>query len=350
MFKKLIVLPILALLAVGCNLKEDLSDCGVLRLSLRFTYNTEQIDRLEANVNDVHFYVFDKETDILVDIIEVGYEEITRGYTEVEDLPAGTYTFVAWGCGDEDMLGDGHFIEAHMNDSPAHDHTRAAIIGETTLDDFYMMVDYDVLPDDVLGDIAPKVDDFHDLFFANVTDVVVKNEENQTVDFDFIRNTNVLKVNITGLEHLEADNATRAPAPGQPLDVFAIGKNGRYRWNNAICQDARTVRYEPPYTSLDDDSMQVDIKTLRLDLARHSEIDPIVLHVENPADGKPLISPLSVMDAIVQVKDDEGNFLYRTQEDIDREYEFPIDISIQPDKSVRIFISDWEIINLTPVK
>ncbi len=345
MFKRLIISPLLILFAAGCSLiKEDLADCGVLRLNLRFTYNIEYADRLTYHVGDIHFYVFDHATGVLAEIIEVLPEDIERGYTEVEGLPAGTYTFVAWGGGGEDV--SQHFFHTHMDDPSDHSHSGTRI-GETTLDDFYMMLDYDTLPTEVHGDITPKAETFDDLFHAAVEGVEVMQDENVTVDFNLVRNTNVLKVNITGLQHLASYNPTRAAADDQPLHVWAVGRNGRYRWDNSIDPDARLVRYEPPYTSLDETSMGVDLKTLRLDLERHAD-DPVILYVTDPATGQNLIAPLDVIDAIGQVKDENGNTLYATQEAIDREYEFPIDITILHDLSVKIFIADWEIVILTP--
>lgn len=346
MFKKFVI-PIFTLLLVGCNLHDDLSDCGIIRLNFRFTHNSEHTDKFKDNVRDVKFYIFDDATGVLVEIIEATPSDIARGYAEVKDLPAGKYTFVAWGGGSEEMTRGG-FVEAHMSDAATHDYTEFVTKGQTELDQFYMMISHDRLPDEVLGDVAPKTDGFEDIFHDAVEGVEVKNLTNQTVDFDFIRNTNIIKVTVTGLEYLANYNPTRAASPDQPLWVYAIGKNGRYRWDNTIDQYARTVRYEPPYTELDATRMQVDIKTLRLDLSRHTAIDPIKLYVINPDTGNNMIYPLDVMDAIGQVKDDNGNFLYVTQEDFDREYEFPIEISILHDLSVKISIDGWEIVNLTP--
>lgn len=349
MCKKWIVLPLLmTLLLVGCNLSEDLTDCGILRLNLSFTYNSEQTDNLETEVRDVNFYIFDDATSLLVRKVEATASDIARGYTEVRDLPAGKYTIVAWGGSSEDLLSSG-FMEIEMDDAADHSYRDLWDDDETLIDDFYMMIDHDLLPDpEVLGDLAPKTDGFDDLFYDVAAGVEVKQITNQTVDFDFIRNSNLLKVTITGLEHLATYNPSRAAAGEQPLQVYVVGKNGRYMWDNTIDPYARLVRYEPPCTSLDANTMVVDIKTLHLDLARHTAADPIQLYVVNPATGNDMIYPLDVMDAIGQVKDDAGNYLYQTQEAIDREYEYPIDISILADLSVHVFINDWEIINLTP--
>ncbi len=134
MLRKLIFLLFPVLISVGCNLKEDLSDCGVLRLAFRYTYNSQNVNRLTSAVRDIHVYAFDRSNDLLVDVIHVGWEDIAKGYVEVDHLPNGVYTFIAWAGSSEDMMDNG-FIEAHMLNAASHDHTGSALIGETTIVD-----------------------------------------------------------------------------------------------------------------------------------------------------------------------------------------------------------------------
>lgn len=76
-----------------------------------------------------------------------------------------------------------------------------------------------------------------------------------------------------------------------------------------------------------------------------------MLYITDPATGEDLHQPVDIIQAIGQVKDQGGNYLYRTQEDIDRNYCFPIRVEIpegfNPDDpgslSIRISINDWVI-------
>ncbi len=346
MFKKLIVLPLITLMAISCSLREDLSDCGVLRLNFSYTWNKEMVDRLTDHVQDIHVYIFDAEG-LLVRIVEATEADIARGYAEIEDLPGGDYTFTAWGGSSDDMIGGG-FFEARMENAAAHRHSSIRI-GETTLGEFYMMLEYDELSAVVQGDIAPRTAAFDDLFHAAVKSFKILPLTNQSVDFDFIRNTNVIKVTITGIEHLPHYDATTRADADELLQVWVAGKNGRYGWDNTIDDHARTVRYEPLQSSLTPSTMNVDIKTIHLNVDRHTGTDPIRLNVVNPVSGKSMIYPLNIVDAIQQVKGEEGDFLYPDQEAIDREYEFPIEISILSDLTTKIYIYDWEIVNLNPI-
>ncbi len=344
MLKKLTVLLLGTAFLAGC-ISEKLDDCAQCRLMLRYTYNYEDVDLITAHIQDIHIYVFDQTTRLLTDIIEVGPADIERGWVEIDDLPDGHYTFVTWGGSGEDMSRS--FSEAHMNNASVHDHSDPRI-GTTTMDDFYMMLGYDSLGDEVYGDITPAVEDFDDLFHAVAVDIPIKRGTTRSVDFDFIRNTNVLKVTVTGLEHLPGYNGgTRAPSADQPLHVFAVGPNGRYQWDNTIDPDARLVRYEPPCHTLTATTMDIDIKTMRLDIDRHSD-NPVELFIRDAVSGHDMIAPLDVVGSILQIRDTQNELLYPDQEAIDRNYEFLMNISILHDLSVEITIDDWVVVEPEP--
>ncbi len=342
MLKKLIMVLLPVFFATGC-IAERYDDCISYRLRFRYTYNSDGVDRLAAHVGHIRLYVFDLSTERLAEVIEVGSEEIARGYIDINDLPDGRYTFVAWGSSNDELSRS--FVDSHVD---ATTQLRSDIeIGRTSLSDFYMMLDCEELPVDVHGDIAPSLDTFDDLFFAKAEGIAVARGANRQVDFDFIRNTNVLKVAVTGLDYLTNYDSTRGPSANQPLHVFVTGRNGRYRYDNTIDIAAPVVRYEPPCHTLTAATMGIDIKTMHLSIDRHTD-DPILLHVHNAALGHPMIAPIDVLDAIRRAQDTRGEILYPDQEAIDRQYEFPFEISILADLSVKITVDSWEVIDTEP--
>jgi hypothetical protein len=279
---------------------------------------------------------------MLARIVELTPAEVDRGWAEIRDLSGGAYTFVVWGGSSTDML-KGGFLDAHMS---GNNPSRSVAVGETTLEEFRLMADSQPTPS---GAVAPKQETFDDLFHAAAENVQVVRGTEQAVDFDFIRNTNVVKVHISGLDKLETFD-------GEPLQVYITAENGHYGWNNGIDPYADLVRYEPKHQLLTDTDMYIDIKTLRFDLSRHDASDPILLYIIGPATGEVLTDgePIDLLKALRSVKDPQGNYPYRTQEDFDREYYFPIDIVISMNENhsvsgkaelvVRIFINDWEIV------
>jgi hypothetical protein len=341
MLKKIVILSLLACMASGC-IDEEMGDCGTgLRLQFRYTYNKERRDLLSTQVRDVRIYLFDGTTGVLANIIRADKEEIARGWIEA-DVPAGIYTATAWGgSGDDLMLGGYH--DAEMTDAAAHTYIPQARVGITTLGNFRMMLASQTLPAGYTGEVAPATENFDDLFFALATGISVSKGNKLIVDFDFIKNTSTLKVRVTGFEYL----STRAPAPGQPLEVFVTGPNERYGYNNVIGGHSRELRYEPPYAARTASAMDFNIKVQRLDAAYHS-LRPVLLHIRRPSSGQDIIAPLDVMDAILRAKDALGNPLWPTQEDIDREDEFPIEVSIAQDLSVSITVNGFEIVVTNP--
>lgn len=347
MLKKIAIFSLLTLLLGSC-IKEITEDCGDgLRLHFRFTYNEQGSNQLTDKVGDIRVYVFDGETGLLAAIVPVDAEDIARGYKDVP-LPDGFYDLVAWGGSGGD-LGQGGYLDAAMSDPATLTYSAPVTIGTTTIDQFRMMLGCDEFAGSGPGEVIPTIEQFGDLFFASAADVEASQNIRRVVNFDFIRNTSVLKITVTGLRHLTGHTAPagRAIASNQPLGVFVTGCNGIYGSNNRIDTYAPPVRYEPHYTTLTADVMEVDVKVQRMELGRHT-LHPLMLYAYSPLTGEDMIWPLNVIEAILSIRDAKNNYMYASQEDIDRQYEFPIEISILHDLSVKVSIQGFEIVNVTP--
>ena len=347
--KRLLIYPYLlgALLATGC-FGNDPGYCPCVQLTFHYTYNDEGDDHLVEAIHNIRLYVFDQRTGLLVDILDMDEDDIARGYVPLEWLPDGVYTFVAWGGGE--ALSHS-FSDVEMIDAGQHHYTGIGI-GRTTLDDFYMMVKMEELPDGIEGDVTPAKRDFDDLFFATARDVVVNGGLDRAVDFNFMRNSHYLNIDVTGLDKYPQ---TRTGSITPPVNIFVVGRNGRYRYDNSIDRAARLVRYEPEYLSLTESAMTLGIKTLRLDIDRHLT-DPVLLHVEN-AQGRDLIEPLDVIQTLLASRGPQSGQEYGNQEWLDRTYEFPMKIDISstgpPDGGdveliIRITVNGWTITYIVP--
>lgn len=340
MFRRILILSLLACLACSC-IKEKTGDCASgVRLQFRYTHNPAGQDLLAARVGDMRVYLFDRTTELLVRVIRVGREDIARGWMRVE-IPRGDYRAVAWAGSGGDLLAEGYH-EARMADPLTGECIPQAEIGEATLGDFRMALTTLDLPVGSVGEVAPREESFCDLFFA-AADVLSDNAQSRTVLFDFIKNTSTLRVRVTGLEHLAP-----VPALGQPLHVFITGPNERYLCDNSICLNTRQVRYEPPCTSLTPSAMEIDIRIQRLVIDYHTA-SPVLLYLRDPASGGDMITPLDVTDAILRALDAQGNPLWPTQREVDREDEFPFEISIRQDLSVSITVEGFEIVDAPPL-
>jgi hypothetical protein len=333
MLKRLLFFSLLSLFAVSC-IKEDMDNCQRgLRLQFRYIHNNQNTDLLSEQVRNILVYVFDQNTDVLVNVIPVGIQDIARGYMDV-NVASGLYTVLAWGGSSTDMLQGGYRDATATN--PAANTYAPITIGTTTLDEFRMMLTYDPLSGNTLADVAPKITNFDDLFYAGAESVSVVGNSRQTVDLAFIKNTSVLKVVVSGLQHLRST---------MPLEIFTTGKNWLYEYNNAPDMYTPRMLYMPQTETLTANTMEVSIKQQRLNISQMA-VDPVILYFRDPVNNTDIIAPLNLIEDIRQ------NPAYQTQAAIDAEDLFIIDISIQSVGSgltVTITINDWQIVHLTPI-
>lgn len=355
--------------------KEDTTDCFPgLRLTFSFTLHNNGGNKFGEEVNRIRVYGFDqqgvlqfKATD---DTRTLTYSYLQNGelrtvtkpnpfgalpddYVMELDVPPGKYKIVAWGG--STLNTESLFFDAQMNNTADWGYREGVTLGVTTMEDFRMFMKYNDapgLPEDIVP-VVPRIDDLwygaygvRDQTTSKYTmkDIVIKSGEVAQGDIELIKNTNLLKVSVTGIEYL-VEAMSRAALP---LDVWATAVNNCYKIDNSIGENAQSVRYTPYSEQIDGNTMLVDIKILRMDLERH-RAQPVYLTISNPVTGSKFPEqPIDIVNTLMQAKDADGNYIYTSQADFDREYEHPVEIKIDFDLQVRIFIRGWEIVSVTP--
>ena len=309
------------LLLSGCGVRgyELDKNCN-LELDFGYVFDPPGEALLPGMVDGIRVYVFDQHTSQLADILRIGRDEIVRGHMQAL-MSEGTYTFVCWASDNEDLTLGGYF-PVRMTDPASSIYTDIEI-GRTTMDEFRMMLACDPLPAGVIGEVTPREKEFDDLFFSITQDVVIGGGSDISIPLQFIRNTNVLKVRIAGIDKLE----TRAVEGA--LSVFVTAAHERYLHNNLLAPLSRRVRFELPASYSDANTMDVDIKVQRLELISYEQ-RPVVLYIQD-ASGVDLIEPIDVIASITAAQASDGSHPYDTQEEIDKQYEFEIGISLGGD-------------------
>lgn len=352
---------VVALLGTSC-IRENTDDCFTgIRLNFSFTLNEEELNKFGPDINRVHVYVFDS-NGILQQIETEKGSVLSNDYFMDIPIRPGKYTLIAWAGSNEDFLNDNSFQEGDMHDAVTHSYTPHVTLGQTRIDDFRLMMKYNIA-DDLPEDIVPSIDELDELYYGavgkrtpltckyKIEPVEVKYGLRTEREIELIKNTNILRLTVTGI-----NNVKQKVKASSPLDVWAVIRNGRYKFDNTVGEYARTIRYTPHYTRLAPDSLQVDIKTIRLDMERHTA-EPAYLYVKDPMTGYFYPDqPIDIVNTLLQARNPEtGKFLYNSQEDFDRLYVHPIEIRLEPgnvsngnDLRVRIFIKDWEIVNVVP--
>lgn len=342
------------LLQMGCT-HEDVNDCiSGLRLNFEFLVHTGQGNRFAEDVQVVKVYLFDSD-DLLYKIQSENGAILNNDYEMNIDVPPGKYTVIVWGGSHTDF--NNSFHEGHMNDPVTHDYTYGVTVGKTSLDDFRIFLNYNIA-DDYPEDAVPAIDKFDDLFYGAAGEkqpnsskfifeqIEIKSGKIEQRKIQLIRNTNIIKVQITGLKYFNVQNDF---IKSGRINVWASARNARFRYDNSIGEYARMVRYTPFCELISFDTLFVDIKTLKIDLVRHIA-DPVYLLFEDTSTGTVYPDkPLDILNLLLQARNPEtGEYIYRTQEDLDRFYEHPVRIDVSADLHLRIFIHDWEVVNLKP--
>lgn len=353
----------LLLLLAGCT-RENMDDCSAeLKLKFTFTLHLNGDNRFGPDVQIVKVYFFD-ENGMLAHVQQGQGAVLTNNYVMNVQLPPGKYTIIAWGGSNEDFANSFH--EGHMNDPLSHDYEMGVTIGKTTLTDFRVFLNYGIA-DDYPEDIIPTINEFDDLYYGaagmrqNETSKYVFEQVEVRVGvtneklIELIRNTNVLKITINGLEYLQrpysrsAFSTEAVPSAADVLQIWVSARNGRYKYDNTIGEYARMMRYPAVYRYMDEHSMIVDIKTMQLDMVRHTA-EPMYLTIQNPVTGATYPQQsIDVVNTLLQAKNPEtGEYIYQSQEDFDKYYEHPINIEITAGFQIRIFVHGWEVIPVKP--
>ena len=162
-----------------------------------------------------------------------------------------------------------------------------------------------------------------------------------------IRNTNLLKVTLSGLEHLTPE-VRDTPAANRDTDfkLWAVATDERYKSDNTFDGYTRSVRYSPFKTSMDANTLSADIKVLRLTMDR-----PVLLYIETPGGRRIPEQPIDIVSMLFKARNpDTGAYIYQSQSDFDRIYEHPVEVRIGANLNIRIFIGEWEIVNVKPAE
>jgi hypothetical protein len=311
----LFLLP--ALWIMGGCVKDDRANCPVPNPEeprIQFTFKDKDGKDDPNRLKTVQLYVFNQETGVLTDIIQVSPEDLARGYV-VPNLPDGKYTMVAWAGSGPDLTQGGFRNGQASGTNPVG--YPAATIGTTTLGDFRMMLQTNP-PTTPGGPATVTVPQFDDLFHSIATDVVIQNGKPVgKVDMTFTKNSSSLAIHITGVDNV---------AGPKPLRVFVVGRNGDLLYDDTLDPNAPSIQYNPYSQTNGTTTTDALIKTLRLDMSKETT-QPVMLYIQD-ANGQNVVAPVNVVTAIRQIRDASGNAPYQTQADIDREEQFKLDIAI----------------------
>lgn len=316
MLKRTIIafIAVASVLLSGCT-KEDVSMCHPgLQLQFSYLHNNKGVNLFGKEVNHITVFAFDEAGRYHSSFSDEG-NHLTNDYTMTLPLPQGIYTLISWGG---DMA---HYNTLAMTDESS-DISKSLTPGETTIDQFRLLLKQQE-NSSALG-----------LYYGNAYKVESKTVNQKRYLIDLIKNSNTIRVHITGLDNLPS--ATKRTTETPMFDVTITAHNGRYNHENKIPSAAKTVQYKPHTTTENTQELTYDSDMLRLMIGREP-----ALRVVNRLTGAEICNFNLVKEIMRDPK-------FSTQKEIDREDLFVFEFRINFDLSVSITINGWLITDVIP--
>lgn len=346
----------------GC-IYEDLPECppqnGVI-LSYDFLCNMEYEDELGEAVQDLKTFVFDS-NGILCDTLcpPVGAGELCLGWQRKIDLAPGMYTIVTW-AGSEEFDQDFQILQSTC---ATDESVCSPVIGKTNLKDFRVFLNYSINLAD--NDRAiPQTRQFKDLFHGLAENVVVEKDKETLVHTSLIKNSNVVRVGISGWSKtgINSENIQ------ENWDIHISGRNGHYKYDNTIKEYAPLLTYTTYDMNLSSDTVYAYIKVMRLMGEEEDSFSnaPLYLDVVYKPTNLVVCRNLDIikviLDSRIPLRDEKGNIDTDSNGDpimvlpgveyLDRQDFYTIDFEeTESEGNIRftIYVNGWKVQDIYPV-
>lgn len=327
MFKKVLYLALAALPLAGC-VNENLNDCppaggsgGVTGVEIVIPGAPEE------HLETVELYVFDKDTGILKEIINVPKDQVASGNIDL-NLPDGNYAVVLWGANNGNSLGDAGFEGVSGGGGIG---AVKPTPGVTKLDDLREQLKTIPNPNtDGVAAVTPANPNFADLY-ESIGNVTVANGQSSPTTFQTKKMTADFQIILTGLSLPET------------FDYFIVGHNGIIKPDGTVDPSSPAIRYNPLTKQFEGDEATVDIKTMRFQV---DDPNPMMLYIRY--NGSDMIVPMNLTHLVTTAKDKDGNLLYNTQDKADAAGTFIITINVTEDSDLTVSVGDYRPSPLTP--
>lgn len=305
--KNIIIILTLTCTFSGCVF-EDLPSCTqAARLHFTYTLNPSDSDLFGTSVSHINVYIFDKNGVYIRTESDQG-EHLTNGYGMNINLPAGEYTLL--GIGYKELF----FETGRVNIKQKNGFQPGLIAGETTLTDFRIKSKYDE------NEFFPY--NIESLLKGNLKSIRIIEGQSGNFTMPLIQNKNRINIRLRGLPDAEYQPVLQA-------------NNGRYDFENRIPADAQDKIYTPKWNAQQDfyffDVLRlVENQNMRLML------------IDQKGNWVQEFEAPDLISEIMKSPD------YNTQQDLDKELLFNIDLQFGSTGVIGITINGWENVPVKP--
>lgn len=300
MFKKLKLLPlVITVLMTGGCIREDLSKCNPgVTVQFEYTLHNYEGDLFGSEVDGVTVYVFDENDTYFMSHTPEKYGE--NNSTTISLKGNTKYTLVAWG---------GDMSSYTVGEKNAGGSVSAGLKkGETKLANFVV-----ALKEASQGTASAPTP----LFYGRAVVTPQGSGEPVTTKISLVKDTSVIKFVITDV----TEESTGAALTAEGLyEIYCIGENTVLNSENNIADGAPRLKYDPSKTATEGKVYQAEINMMRL-LQGDDTLMAIVRDTETSASY--------LNRNLVELLQEKPS--YKTQEGLDREDLFVIEMDIDRD-------------------
>jgi hypothetical protein len=297
-------------------------------MRLTFSFTRDGADHFGAEVPSLSVFVFDEQGLFAGRWDETDNSKFGADYTMNLPLAPGTYSFVAWGG-----LVDPNYYLSSPN--AGVDSRLDPVVGETTLEELILCIAHQVRnsydsPQNYV-DYVPGA-----LFFGHTAQLTIEANKEQSHEIPLLKYTNTIYLTVIGLP--DSGVMTRANAYSH-FDVTIQSPNCTYDFNGQLTTDRVPLTYVQ-HDAADSGPLtqSSSFHTMRLVLGNQ-----YMLRFYNTETGENYYSARLLEDIISKVKDGSGQFPYDTQEELNGEDVYHIELDLRPEMGVTIKVNGWTI-------
>lgn len=228
-------------------ISDDYDSCFGIRLSVETPWSSERAKKL-------NIFVFDAEGK-LVSSYEKTDRQVAEGVKYLLQLPHGTYNLVVWGDVKERYTFKNIQQKELSHNSDFFSHR---VVTKLDADSFRLASELDPV------------------FHASEFSIELQGNEVKDVTMRLIKNTNKLKVNVSGLP---------SNAAYEKLEVGVSAQNWQYYFDNSIPKGIEQIIYTPYSSKVLENRYEANLSVLRLVKGRNP-----VLYIKDLNSGRILLS------------------------------------------------------------
>ncbi len=311
----------------GCVSEKNGGCCPELLLSFAYNLNSDYTNLFETEVDQIVVYIFDSSGRYVGQFTDAG-DHLTNDHVMRIHLPEGRYSAVVFG---------GHLegYTAGELDSELNTINEQMSSEESTIDDLHIQLD-SYMGDD--GYYYAENNNFSELYVGLDTTLVseIRNESISTIEL--IKNTNHVNVTIIGSESSLSQ-----------VESFITYAHGRYNHRNVADVQHGVMKFLPREKLESENTTTHSISIKRLMIGSSTrQSTPIEgddyspsITIHNQNSDQPLLKQ-NLVDAILSTG------AYSTQEDLDREDTYNLEVHVDRDIAILVSVNGWIVNEVIP--